>query len=118
MPTDIGWRRLPHAVVFAAAWLVVSWRRRRERAWLAATAAGAALGAGLLALWFGWAVAVYGPRATFLANTSVEAAAPASIEVFATALSTRDEPMMRVAFVPSTMLIKAYSKASGGAVTP
>ena len=81
----------PAAVVFAAAWLVVSWRRRRERAWLAATAAGAALGAVLLALWFGWAVAVYGPRATFLANTSVEAAAPTAADQLArVALNLRD----------------------------
>lgn len=81
----------PAAVVFAAAWLVVTWRRRRERAWLAATAAGAALGAAVLALWFGWAVAAYGPRATFLANTSVEAAAPtAAGQLARVALNLRD----------------------------
>ncbi len=81
----------PAAVVFAGAWLVVTVRRRTDRAWLAATGAGAAVGALLLALWFGWAVATYGPRATFLANTSVEAAAPAAAEQLArVALNLRD----------------------------
>lgn len=81
----------PAALVFAAAWLVVTWQRRTDRAWLAATGAGAALGVVLLALWFGWAVAAYGPRATFLANTTVEAAAPtAAAQVVRGALNLRD----------------------------
>jgi hypothetical protein len=81
----------PAAVLFAVAWLVVTVRRRRDRAWLAATAAGATLGAAVLALWFGWALAAYGPRDTFLANTSVAAAAPTAADQLArVALNLRD----------------------------
>ena len=48
------------------------WRRRRK--WPELAGIVAASGA-LLATWFGWSVAVYGPAATFESNTSVTSAA-------------------------------------------
>lgn len=61
----------PFAVVLAAAWLVRSAAHRGASGWGRATAAATALGALILAAWFGWAFAVYGTGGTLLANTSV-----------------------------------------------
>lgn len=81
----------PAALVLAGAWLAWSRARRTEAAWWRATLGAAALGAALLAIWFGWALAVYGPGGTLLANTSVQAAAPAfSDQLGRIALNLRD----------------------------
>lgn len=81
----------PVALVLAGAWLAWSWARHTEAAWWRATGAAAALGAALLATWFGWALAVYGPGGTLLANTSVQAAAASAGDQFARiALNLRD----------------------------
>lgn len=65
----------PYAVMLAAGWCWLGWRRVDSAHWQRAT-----LGAGLLALavagsWFAWSLRVYGARETFLSNTSVTAAA-------------------------------------------
>ncbi len=81
----------PVAIVLAGAWLAWSYARRGEAAWWRATAGAAALGVALLATWFGWALAVYGPGGTLLANTSVQAAAPSFADQLARiALNLRD----------------------------
>lgn len=64
----------PYALVFAAIWLARG--RWREAAWWRGTALAALAGAAVLALWFGWALGIYGARGTFLTNTSVTDAAP------------------------------------------
>ncbi len=64
----------PYAVVLALAWIGLGWTRRRERDWQQATALAALAGATMLALWFGWALVVYGPHETFSSNSSVTAA--------------------------------------------
>ncbi len=66
----------PYAVVLAGAWL---WRRAvaDRGAGLAREAAfGLAAAAPLLAVWFGWALAHYGWRGTFLTNSTVLDAGP------------------------------------------
>lgn len=81
----------PFALVLAAVWLVHTWARRAAPAWWRATAGAAALGAALLATWFGWALAVYGAGGTLLANTSVQEAAPtAGGQLARIALNLRD----------------------------
>jgi 4-amino-4-deoxy-L-arabinose transferase-like glycosyltransferase len=62
----------PYLVVLAVAWLVLGWSRRRDRNWWRATGGMAVVGTLVLAPWFGWALKVYGPAGTFLANSSVQ----------------------------------------------
>jgi hypothetical protein len=61
---------VPYAVVTVAAWVTVAWRRADPRFWRWSLAA-AALAVGLLALWFGWSLAVFGFGTTFLQNSTV-----------------------------------------------
>lgn len=61
----------PYAVALGVAWLI--WPEPKEKR---TTGPAALVGALLLAAWFGWAVATYGMRGTFLTNTSVTDAAP------------------------------------------
>ncbi|MBS0664169.1 MAG: hypothetical protein JSR48_12965 [Verrucomicrobia bacterium] len=61
----------PYLVMLALAW---GWRgktRLTDPAWWRQTLQLAAIGAAVLATWFGWSIAAYGPAATFLSNTSV-----------------------------------------------
>ncbi len=79
----------PYALVFAAVWLARG--RWRDAAWWRGTAVAAFAGAAVLALWFGWALAAYGWRGTFLTNTSVTDAAPGlGAQLQAAALNVRD----------------------------
>ncbi|MBL9200861.1 MAG: glycosyltransferase family 39 protein [Opitutaceae bacterium] len=79
----------PYALVFAAVWLARG--RWREAAWWRGTALAALAGAAVLALWFGWALAVYGPKGTFLTNTSVSDAAPSvGAQLLSSLLNVRD----------------------------
>ncbi|MBM3855547.1 MAG: hypothetical protein FJ399_20730, partial [Verrucomicrobia bacterium] len=64
----------PCGIVLLVAWFVRLLRRRSAVSWWLATAAALAMGAALLSTWFGWALATYGARGTFLANTAVLAA--------------------------------------------
>lgn len=63
----------PYAVMLAASWWWLGWPRRHQTEWRHATALAALVGALVLACWFGWAVRSFGVRATFLANSTVEA---------------------------------------------
>jgi hypothetical protein len=56
--------------MLAMLWLALGWPRRRDAAWWRATGGAALAGALVLALWFGWALAQFGPRETFLSNSS------------------------------------------------
>ena len=79
----------PYALVFAAVWLARG--RWREAAWWRGTVVAALAGAAVLALWFGWALAVYGPKSTFLTNTSVSDAAPSlGAQLLSGLLNVRD----------------------------
>ena len=81
----------PYAIVFATAWLAGSWFRCFDPAWWRATAAAGALGALLLATWFGWAFAVFGTGTTLFANTSIQAAAAsAGGQLLRVAVNLRD----------------------------
>ncbi len=64
----------PYVVMLAGGWSALGWRRRHERDWQRATLLAAGTGAVVLALWFGWAFAIYGWHATFFSNSSVTAA--------------------------------------------
>ena len=66
----------PYAIVLAGAWLAGGLRSRPRRLWLVVTAAAALAGLLLLATWFGWALATYGPAGTFLSNTTATDRAP------------------------------------------
>lgn len=81
----------PYALVFATVWVARGAGRWRDAAWWRETAGAAAAGFAVLATWFGWALAVYGPRGTFLTNTSVtdQAATPGS-QLAAAFLNIRD----------------------------
>lgn len=84
----------PYAVVFAVAWLVFGWPRRREAGWRRSTGFATAAGALVLALWFGWAVAVYGWQNTFLSNTTVTDLAPTALgQLHVVVLNLRDTLM-------------------------
>ena len=81
----------PYAVMLALGWLWLGWPRRDQTEWRRATALGVITGALVLAVWFGWSVRHYGMRATFLANSSVEAAEKYSGSQFEKiALNVRD----------------------------
>jgi hypothetical protein len=81
----------PYAVVLAGAWIARGWARRNDPAWWRETAGAAAAGALVLATWFGWAVAAYGIRGTFLTNTSVTEQAPnAAAQLGTVLLNVRD----------------------------
>ncbi len=64
----------PYAVMLALGWVGLGWARRHETDWWRTTGLAALAGALVLAVWLGWAIAHYGVRATFLANSSVEGA--------------------------------------------
>jgi hypothetical protein len=61
----------PHVLLLAVAWFAWSHRRWREPAYWRQTALLGLIGGLLLATWFGWSLAVYGPHATLLSNSSV-----------------------------------------------
>lgn len=65
----------PYAVMLAAGWLWLGWRRLESADWLRATLGAVLLVAVLLATWFGWSLHAYGARETFLSNSSVTAGA-------------------------------------------
>ncbi|MEY2880458.1 MAG: hypothetical protein RLZZ15_2838 [Verrucomicrobiota bacterium] len=60
----------PYAVALGGAWLGLGWGRRRDAAWWRLTGLAALVGALVLALWFGWALAHYGAAGTLLTNSS------------------------------------------------
>ena len=62
----------PYLVVLVAAWFVLGWRQR-EAGWWKRTLVMAAIGSVLLVPWFGWSLAVFGIKGTFLTNSSVTA---------------------------------------------
>ena len=64
----------PAAVVLALAWLVLGWPQRRNFQWWRTTVVTAAVGGAILATWFTWSLAHYGPAGTFLSNSSVTTA--------------------------------------------
>ncbi len=66
----------PYIILLALAWLLAARTHGRERGWWTTTSLAALCGAALLALWFGWAMTIYGPGTTALANSSVRGAAP------------------------------------------
>lgn len=81
----------PYALVFAAAWIGRGAGRWRDAAWWRETAGAATAGFAMLATWFGWALAVYGPRGTFLTNTTVtDQAATPGAQLAAALLNVRD----------------------------
>ncbi|MBL9212504.1 MAG: hypothetical protein JNL92_18735 [Opitutaceae bacterium] len=81
----------PYALVFAVVWIARGAGRWREAAWWRETLVAAAAGFAVLATWFGWALAVYGPKGTFLTNSSVtDKAATAGAQVLAALLNVRD----------------------------
>jgi hypothetical protein len=59
----------PYVTFLAAHYLIVVFPRRRRR-WRELAGLSVASGA-VLATWFGWSLATYGPAATFASNTSV-----------------------------------------------
>jgi hypothetical protein len=61
---------VPYAAVIVVAWAVVAGRRSDPQFWRWSLGA-AALVAAFLLLWFGWSIAVYGSRVTFLQNSTV-----------------------------------------------
>lgn len=61
----VHYSAMPYALLLVVAWLL--WRRPPWRV----TALCALLGALVLATWFGWSLATYGPHTTFLSNSSV-----------------------------------------------
>lgn len=81
----------PYALVFAAVWLARGIGRSDAAAWWRETAVTAAAGFAVLATWFGWALAVYGPRGTFLTNSSMTDKAPTvGAQLGAALLNVRD----------------------------
>lgn len=81
----------PYAVALALAWLAFGLPRRQDAAWWRATALAAGAGTLVLVLWFGWALAVYGGRHTFLSNTTVAGHAPTAVaQLHIIALNLRD----------------------------
>jgi hypothetical protein len=65
----------PYAVMLAAGWLWLGWRRIDSTDWLRATVGAILVAAVVLATWFAWSLQVYGARETFLSNSSVTASA-------------------------------------------
>ena len=61
----------PYVLLLALAWPVLHRSRWSEAAFWRETAWLALIGGLLLATWFGWSVAVYGPHTTLLSNSSV-----------------------------------------------
>ncbi len=61
----------PYAVMLALGWIGLGWAQRYEHNWQRSTGIAIAVGAAVLATWFGWALAVYGSRETFFSNSSV-----------------------------------------------
>jgi hypothetical protein len=60
----------PYVVALALPWLAGG-RRGYDRGWWKRTLLMVAAGAAILSTWFGWSLAVYGVRGTFLTNSSV-----------------------------------------------
>jgi hypothetical protein len=95
----------PYLVVLVIAWCAFGWRQREAHAWWKSTAIAAVVGAAILFTWFGWALATYGVRGTFLANPSVtDQAATTGQQVMRVVLNLRDTlvpPFLReVDFTP------------------
>lgn len=61
----------PYAVLLVLAWFVLGRQNFRTAHWQRSTAAAALSGGVVLVAWFGWALAIYGVRGTFLSNTTV-----------------------------------------------
>ncbi len=81
----------PYALILGVAWLAFGWPRRHEAGWWRTTGAAALAAALLLATWFGWALANYGVKGTFLTNTSVADKAPTvTAQLVVPALNVRD----------------------------
>lgn len=81
----------PYALVFAFIWLARGAGRWGTAAWWRETVVTAAAGFAVLVTWFGWALAVYGPRGTFLTNSSMTDKAPtAGAQLAAALLNVRD----------------------------
>lgn len=81
----------PYALVFALIWLARGAGRWGTAAWWRDTVVSAAAGFAVLATWFGWALAVYGPRGTFLTNSSMTDKAPTvGAQFVAALLNVRD----------------------------
>ena len=65
----------PYAVMLAAGWWWLGWRRLDSTDWQRATGCAVLMTAIVLATWFGWSLHAYGARETFLSNSSVTAGA-------------------------------------------
>ena len=76
---------VPFVLLLAVSWAVVHRRRWRE------TVLPALIGALLLATWFGWSLAIYGPHTTFFSNSTVTSWDPQNNhQLLVTALNLRD----------------------------
>lgn len=64
----------PYAVMLAAGWLWLGWRRLDSPDWQQATVCALLVAMVTLAIWFAWSLHAYGARETFLSNSSVTAA--------------------------------------------
>ena len=81
----------PYVLLLALAWPVVHRSRWREAAFWRETAWLGLLGGLLLATWFGWSLAVYGPQTTLLSNSSVTVKdAQSGSQLLKIALNLRD----------------------------
>ncbi|MEO7700411.1 MAG: hypothetical protein ABIZ04_14400 [Opitutus sp.] len=61
----------PYAVILALTWVAAGPGGVPSSTWVKATTTAAISGAVVLAIWFAWAIAVFGVHGTFLSNTSV-----------------------------------------------
>ena len=81
----------PYVLLLAVAWFVLNRARWPDRAFWRQTAQLALIGALVLATWFAWSLAVYGPHTTLLSNSSVAVKdAQSGNQLLKIALNVRD----------------------------
>jgi hypothetical protein len=81
----------PYVVFLTLGWAAAGARHWRQPAWWRGTGVAGLAGFAVLAVWFGWTLAVFGWHGTFLTNTSVTDQAPtAAVQAQVVALNIRD----------------------------